>query len=76
MAKCGECGKRFNVSNAREEYNEEFGGEIDYDEQFVLGAICADCAISDTHSNIGLGQAINMMNGEEDYDQEHVNEYL
>ena len=75
MEKCCRCEKMFNVSDAREEYNAEFGGAPDYDEEFG-GEVCADCAISDTHSNMNLGKAIDMMNGDEDYDADHVEKYL
>ena len=75
MAKCDECGKRFNVSDARSDYNDEFDGELNYDEEYG-GQLCADCAISDTSSNINLGRAIDMMNGDEDYDDDFVREHL
>lgn len=75
MAKCCVCGKRFNVKDARSEYNSEFDGGLDYDDDFE-GEVCADCAISTSQSNMNLGQAIDMMNGEEDYDDDFVKKYL
>ena len=44
MKKCCRCEKKFDVSDAREEYNTEFGGKIDYDEEYG-SEVCADCAI-------------------------------
>lgn len=76
MAKCAWCGKKFNVSNAREEYNTAFEGDIDYDEQYEGGDICADCAIADTESNMSVGRAIDMVNGDEDYDDDFVQRWL
>lgn len=75
MAKCCMCGKRFNVSDARDEYNAEFCGDPDYDEE-CGGEVCADCAISETHSNMNLGKAIDMVNGNDDYDGGFVKKWL
>jgi len=75
MEKCYRCEKTFNVSDAREEYNAEFGGDPDYDENYGPD-VCADCAICDTESNMDIGKAIDMMNGDEDYDADHVEKYL
>lgn len=75
MEKCCRCEKIFNVSDARKEYNAEFGEDLDFDENYG-NEVCADCAICDTESNINLGKAIDMMNGEEDYDADHVEKYL
>lgn len=62
------CGTTFNVSAVRDEYH-ELGGEGDYD-----GQRCSECAIPTLDTN--LGRAIDMMNGDEDYDEEHVEKYL
>jgi hypothetical protein len=75
VIKCLSCGTQFDVSDARSEYNTEFNDELDYDED-TGGEICANCGISETQSNIDLGRAIFMMNGDEDYDAEHVEKYL
>ncbi|GAA1963683.1 hypothetical protein GCM10009838_20990 [Catenulispora subtropica] len=75
MVTCGVCQEPFDVQDAREEYKSEFGGDVDYDEQYD-GGVCADCAISDTESNYNKGLAIMMMNGDADYDDEHVQNYL
>ena len=75
MAKCCRCGNRFNVSEARTDYNAEFDGDIDYDDEYG-SEVCADCAISDTNSNMNLGKAIDMMNGDEDYDDDFVKKHL
>lgn len=76
MDKCDRCGTRFDVSDAREEYNEEFGRDsgIDYDD--FGGGVCANCAISQSQSEIDLGRAIQMWNGDEDYDADHVGKSL
>ena len=75
MAKCCRCGNKFNVSDAREEYNAEFGGDPDYDEEYGPD-VCANCAIADTHTNMNIGKAIDMMNGDEDYDADHIEKWL
>ncbi|MGC4979268.1 hypothetical protein ACLQ18_01130 [Streptomyces sp. DT193] len=35
-----------------------------------------NCAISDIESNLNVGRAIMMTNGDEDYDEEHMERYL
>ena len=45
MAKCDECGKRFNVSDARSDYNDEFDGELNYDEEYGGQLLCRLCNI-------------------------------
>jgi hypothetical protein len=78
MAKCCRCGKRFNVSEARDEYIDEFGREFDgdlFDDQYGR-EVCADCAIADTETLMNIGKAIDMMNGEEEYDEDFVNRWL
>jgi hypothetical protein len=68
MEKCLNCGSAFSVSAVRDEYNLVLNGEGDYDEDHG-GGLCFDCAIpSDVASNINLGRAIDMMNGDEGYD--------
>lgn len=75
MVKCCRCGMKFNVSEARNEYNTTFGDGLNYDEQYG-GEVCADCAIPDTESLINQGRAIDMMNGDDDYDDDFVQEWL
>ena len=77
MAKCSRCGKRFNVSDARDEYIAEFGEEFgeEFDDNYGR-EVCADCAIPETQSNMNLGKAIDMMNGEEVYDEDFVKRWL
>lgn len=75
MAKCCRCRNEFNVSEARIDYNAEFDGDIDYDDEYG-GEVCADCAISDTNSNMNRGKAIDMMNGDEEYDDDFVEKHL
>lgn len=75
MAKCCRCGNRFDVSEARIVYNAEFNGEIDYDEEYG-SEVCAYCAISDTDTNMNLGKAIDMMNGDEEYDDDFIEKHL
>jgi hypothetical protein len=51
-------------------------GEGDYDADHG-GGLCFDCAIpAEAASNMDLGRAIMMMNGDEDYDADHVEKYL
>ena len=76
MAKCLNCGDRFSVPAARNAYNEVLDGDGDYDEDHG-GDLCFDCAIPpDVASNMNLGRAIMMANGDEDYDADHVEKYL
>jgi hypothetical protein len=67
---------RFSVPAARNAYNEVLDAEGDYDEDHG-GDLCFDCAIPpDVASNMNLGHAIMMLNGDEDYDADHVEKYL
>ncbi|SHH44910.1 hypothetical protein [Clostridium intestinale] len=79
MSKCRNCGNEFNVSDAIMEFNDALDGEYNYDEE-IGGALCFDCAIYDYDpeyvSNSNLGRAIQMMNGDEDYDDEFVKKWL
>ncbi len=75
MAKCDECGNKFKIQEARDEYESYFDGELDYDEDFG-GSLCANCAISRTESEMNVGKAIDMMNGDEDYDDFFVQRWL
>ncbi|WP_405823085.1 hypothetical protein OG241_41535 [Streptomyces sp. NBC_01390] len=74
MTKCLECKTEFNVEEARDEYNSEFGEGISYDEYGE--GLCGSCAASETQSNMNHGNAILMMNGDVDYDDDHVQKYL
>jgi hypothetical protein len=75
MAKCVECDKEFDVEDARDDYNSEWDGDPDYDEQ-TGGEWCGPCGISKSQGEMNLGRAILMMNGDEDYDADHVEKYL
>lgn len=75
MATCNECKTEFDVDEAREAVNAEYDGDIDYDEA-MEGEVCGDCSISRFDSEINVGRAIDMMNGDEDYDDDHVEKYL
>lgn len=74
MATCSECGTEFNVDEARAQYNAAFNG-IDYDEE-TGGEKCAGCAEAETQSYMDTGRAIDMMNGDEDYDDDFVQRHL
>jgi hypothetical protein len=76
MTKCVECGNAFEIDDARNEYNAEFNGELDYDEDFSEGGFCGSCAGAQSQSNINSGTAIFMMNGDEDYDDDFVQKHL
>jgi hypothetical protein len=67
----------FSVSKARSEYDAKFRnkGLAAYDEAFG-GEVCANCAISQTGSDVNRGRAILMMSGDEDYDDDFVGEWL
>lgn len=75
MKNCSECGESFDVDDARDEYNAAFNGELDYDEDFASEK-CASCATAQSESEMNVGLAIDMMNGEADHDPEHVERYL
>lgn len=75
MPTCEQCGKRFDPSDAKAEFQAEFRGELDYTESYD-GKVCGDCAICQSQSDMGLGRALGMLNGDEDYDEEFVNEHL
>lgn len=75
MTTCIRCNQKFDVDESRATYNAEFNGELDYDEE-MEGEVCADCALLEAESNINQGRAIDMMNGEEDYDDEFVEKHL
>ncbi|MER5686370.1 hypothetical protein [Streptomyces sp. NPDC002205] len=70
MEKCVECTTEFDVEDARDEYNSHFDGGLNYDED--CGGepgekLCADCGISQSESNMKLGNALlGMMMGVED----------
>lgn len=75
MNTCSECGESFDNDDARDDYNAQFNDELDYDEDFA-GEKCAPCAIAQSESEIDVGLAIDMMNGEAEHDPEHVEKYL
>lgn len=74
MTTCGTCGTSFDAPAARAQCREEFGSD-DYDD-VCAGEDCGDCSVSTAESNYGSGLAIMMMNGDADYDEEHVERYL
>lgn len=74
-AQCVRCANEFDASDAKAEYDDEFGGDPDYDEQYG-GEVCANCAIPDTNSNMALGSAISMWNGDEDCDPDVMGNFF
>lgn len=74
MTTCGECGTAFDVDEARAEYEGEFNGELEYED--VDGELCGGCAIVQSESYMNTGRAIQMVNGDEDYDDEFVTKHL
>lgn len=75
--KCVACDCKFDIDEARDEYNSYFDDDcIDYDEDYPDHNLCGDCAIAETESNINTGKAIDMVNGEDDYDQDFVDKWL
>lgn len=76
MPKCNECGQPFDVDSAREDFDAAFpDGDLDYDEE-THGTICASCIITRFEGLVDQGRAIDMMNGEEDYDADFVEKNL
>ncbi|MFC8173083.1 hypothetical protein [Streptomyces sp. NPDC057325] len=76
MTKCAECETEFEIEDARDEYNAEYNGDPDFDENYGEGHLCGRCAVSDTSSLIDHGVANLMMLGEVEYDDDHVQKYL
>lgn len=63
MPKCVECGKTFDVEDARKEYNDEFNGDPNfYDDDYGDGSFCGTCAAAETSGPISQGFAA--MNGD------------
>jgi len=68
MPKCENCGKKFDVGDARSEFDafDEWAGELTYDEDIVdpydegieEHSICGSCAIAFTVENLGAGRAM------------------
>lgn len=58
MPKCG-CGKTFDVDDARSEFDadDEWAGDLTYDDAIPEHDMCASCAISYTVENLGAGRA-------------------
>ena len=75
MATCGECGSDFDPVSSAMEYAAESGQNGEYEELYE-GELCASCALSRTSSNLNLGRAMDMMNGEEAYDDDFVEKHL
>ncbi|WNI28649.1 hypothetical protein [Streptomyces sp. ITFR-6] len=76
MTTCVECAEDFDVSDAQREYRAESGGAADEYNELYAGTYCGSCAASQTESNLNTGRAIMMVNGDEDYDQDHVDRHL
>ncbi|MET4079534.1 hypothetical protein [Janibacter sp. UYMM211] len=76
MAICKNCGEDFDVPTVRAAYDEMLDGEGDYDTDDG-GDRCLDCSLPDHVAGaLAHGQAIMMVNGEMDYDEEHVENHL
>ena len=76
MAICVNCGDRFKVSEARSEFDSRFSSDITYDDCYPDHDYCAACAIGETESLINQGAAVDMVNGDLDYDDEFVKKWL
>ena len=77
MPECS-CGRQFDPSDAKREFNAEFGralGVDHYTEEYG-GRVCGICAMEDTGTNMNVGRAIDMVNGEEPYDDDFVQDHL
>jgi hypothetical protein len=79
MANCTDCGRKFNISEARDEFNSEYGNGLGYDyyDDEYDGEVCARCAIETTGTHMAAGEAIlnynDMVHGEIPYDPDAVN---
>ena len=76
MPRCIVCGNSFKLRDAREEYESRFNGELIYDEDYPDHDYCATCAIGESENLMNQGAAIDMMNGDADYDDDFVKEWL
>lgn len=57
MTTCANCGEKFEVNDARDEYDNEpeFEGGLSYDEDFEDHNLCGDCAIANSRENLHAG---------------------
>ncbi|HEY5475588.1 MAG TPA: hypothetical protein VIK11_02630, partial [Tepidiformaceae bacterium] len=60
MPKCGNCGTKFDVEDARSEFDtyHEWAGELTYDDVIDDLSTCADCAIAYAKENLDAGRAM------------------
>ena len=60
MPMCENCGKKFDVGDARSEFDadDEWAGELTYDDVIPEHSICGSCAIAVTVENLGAGRAM------------------
>ena len=75
MARCVICGVKFKVSEARSEFNSRFPADMFYD-VFPENNFCGTCAIGEAETSMNQGAAIDMMNGDLEYDDDFVKEWL
>ena len=68
------CGDEFNEAAARKRFNRKFPD--DYDDFTEGRDVCFRCAALEEESLIDQGLAIMMVNGDEDYDEDHVERWL
>jgi hypothetical protein len=74
--KCDDCGETYDKAEAKKEFYARFG---DFDADFFdenYPGLCGPCAIVRTQSDMNIGIAIDMVNGELAYDEDHVEKYL
>ena len=76
MPRCVVCGDKFKVSEARSEFDSRFPSDISYEDSYPDHDYCASCAIAETEGLINQGAAVDMMNGDLDYDDEFVKKWL
>ena len=75
--KCNECKETYDKADAKRQFYQKFGDDFDadfFDENYL--GLCGDCAISSAESDMNVGRAIEMVNGEEAYDEDHVKWHL
>lgn len=73
MRKCQDCGEPFDVADDKETYDEY---KDEFESQPYSPYDCVSCLIPDVGSNRSLGAAIQMLNGDADYEADAVDKWF
>ena len=58
MPMCEHCGKKFSVDDARSEFDDEWAGELEYEDVAPEHSICGSCADALALENVAAGRAM------------------